>query len=458
VTKPKRSPIDALWDFFASVKLTIVLLILLAATSIIGTLIQQGRSPQEYQQFYGETLYRLFDLLNFFDMYHSWWFLALLGIFALNLTTCSLKRLPRVWKLVHEPVTVADDALFDGLANSHRLRVPLSVEAARDRLIPLITEAFAEPLPTQRDGQLHLFAQKYAWARFGVYVTHLSILIIFVGAIIGNIWGFKAFVNIEEGAMVSQVRTADGRKLIDLGFAVRCDDFNVTYYDGTDRPKEFMSILDIVDGDREVISDRKIVVNDPLSYQGISFYQSSYGPAGNPQLKIQVKSRATGEVQEIAVAEGRHYPLPDGHSFAVTGYTDNYGQFGPAAELHLNTPDGRHGQPFVVLKNFPGFETLKGGPFSFALLDYQQKQYTGLQVKKDPGVWVVWLGCALLVLGSIAAFSLSHRRLWARIEPDGTGAKILLGGNAHRNQPGFALYFDDLKQRMDEALRAESSR
>jgi cytochrome c biogenesis protein len=268
VTKPKRSPIDALWDFFASVKLTIVLLILLAATSIIGTLIQQGRSPQEYQQFYGETLYRLFDLLNFFDMYHSWWFLALLGVFALNLTTCSLKRLPRVWKLVHEPVTVADDALFDGLANSHRLRVPLSVEAARDRLVPLITEAFAEPLPTQRDGQLHLFAQKYAWARFGVYVTHLSILIIFVGAIIGNLWGFKAFVNIEEGTMVSQVRTADGRKLIDLGFAVRCDDFNVTYYDGTDRPKEFMSILDIVDGGREVVSDRKIVVNDPCPTKG----------------------------------------------------------------------------------------------------------------------------------------------------------------------------------------------
>jgi cytochrome c biogenesis protein len=111
-----------------------------------------------------------------------------------------------------------------------------------------------------------------------------------------------------------------------------------------------------------------------------------------------------------------------------------------------------------VLKNYPGFEGQKGGPFSFALLDYQQKQYTGLQVKKDPGVWVVWLGCALLVLGSIAAFSLSHRRLWARIEPDGTGAKILLGGNAHRNQPGFALYFDDLKQRLDEAFRAESSR
>ena len=458
MTKEKRSFIDILWDFFASLKLTIVLLILLAATSIIGTLIQQNRSPQEYQQFYGETLHRLFEMLNFYDMYHSWWFLALLGIFALNLTTCSLKRLPRVWKQAFEPVTVADDAHYKSLSNRHELRVPQTPEAARDRLVPFLGEVLAAPVVTEADGRIHLYAEKHPWSRFGVYVTHLSILIIFIGAIIGNLWGFKAFVNIEEGTMTSKVWTSGGREPIDLGFSVRCDDFEVTYYDGTNRPKEFMSILDIVDNGQEVISDRKIIVNDPLSYKGITLYQSSYGPAGNPQLKIRVTDKASGEVQEITVAEGRHYPLAGGHSFAVTGYTDNYGQFGPAVEMHINTPDGRHGAPFVVVKNFPNFGGPKDSPFSFALLDYQQKQYTGLQVKKDPGVWVVWLGCALLVLGSIAAFTLSHRRLWARIEPDGKGAKILLGGNAHRNQPAFALFFDELKQQADDAFKTDTSR
>ena len=92
-TKPKQHPIDALWDFFCSLKLTIVSLILLALTSIIGTVIQQNRSPEEYLQLYGEKLYRFFDALHFFDMYHSWWFLALLGLFCLNLVACSLKRL-----------------------------------------------------------------------------------------------------------------------------------------------------------------------------------------------------------------------------------------------------------------------------------------------------------------------------------------------------------------------------
>ena len=49
-----------MWDFFCSLKLTIVTLILLAITSIIGTVIQQGKTPQEYIQLYGEKAYRIF--------------------------------------------------------------------------------------------------------------------------------------------------------------------------------------------------------------------------------------------------------------------------------------------------------------------------------------------------------------------------------------------------------------
>ncbi|HXV21468.1 MAG TPA: cytochrome c biogenesis protein ResB, partial [Desulfuromonadales bacterium] len=89
-----RNAITALWDFFCSLKLTIITLILLAATSIIGTVVQQGRTPQEYLQVYSESTFRLFETLGFFDMYHSWWFLALLGLFSINLIACSIKRFP----------------------------------------------------------------------------------------------------------------------------------------------------------------------------------------------------------------------------------------------------------------------------------------------------------------------------------------------------------------------------
>jgi len=448
----KNTPIQALWTFLCSLKLTIFNLIMLAVTSIIGTVIQQNRPPQEYVQVYGEKLYRLFESLQFVDMYHSWWFLSLLILFSLNLTACSIKRLPRVWKTVREPFCVPGSDHFGALPNAVEFASGQSVAETGNRLAALLSRHFGRPEVIEEDGRVHLFAQKMPWARFGVYVTHLSILLIFAGAIIGNFWGFKAYVNIVEGTETDQVWPRGSKTPLDLGFTVRCDDFAVSYYDGTNRPREFMSILDIVDNGEEVIRDRKIVVNDPLTYNGITLYQSSYGPAGGATFKMRVRPKG-GEAFEVSAQEGEHVPLANGGSFAVTGYAPDYKGLGPAVQMHVNTPDGRHGNPFIVFSNHPEFDARRGGEFSFALLDYDQLQYTGLEVKKDPGVWVVWTGCILMVLGTIVAFMLSHRRIWISVEPAPNSCLVRLGGTAHRNQPAFELFFDEFKENLAKELK-----
>ncbi|NIQ95003.1 MAG: cytochrome c biogenesis protein ResB [Desulfuromonadales bacterium] len=441
----------ALWDFFCSLKLTIAVLILLATTSILGTVIQQNRSREEYLQAYSETTYQIFDALQFFDMYHSWWFVGLLGVFCLNLVACTVRRLPRVWKTVRQPKLVADDALFRTLSNTEEQTVDEPLSAVRDRLASFLGKQFGAPVVTEDGERVHLYAEKGAYARFGVYVTHLSILVIFIGAIIGNLWGYKAYVNIPEGSATDKVWPRGSDEPIDLGFSVRADDFNVTYYPGTSRPKEFMSILDVVDGGREVVSDRKIIVNDPLTYKGITFYQSSYGPAGDPTFSMKVATNG-GEPRQMTARLGEQVPLPNGGSFAVTNFTPSYQQYGPAAQLRVNSPEGRPGKPFVVLQNFADFDARRGGDFVFSLLGYEQPQYTGLQVAKDPGVWVVWVGCALMVVGCYVAFFLSHRRIWVALRPDGGRTRVTMGGSAHRNQPGFELFFDDFRQKFRHEL------
>ena len=82
-----------IWDFFASVRLTIVLLLTLAATSIIGTLIPQNEDPAAYFKAFGQFFYRLFNILGLYDMYHSWWFQTLLILLTTNIVICSLDRL-----------------------------------------------------------------------------------------------------------------------------------------------------------------------------------------------------------------------------------------------------------------------------------------------------------------------------------------------------------------------------
>jgi len=444
---------DQLWDFFCSLKLAIITLILLALTSIIGTVIQQNLSPQEYMQKYGmsESTYRALDALQFFDMYHSYWFLSLMGLFAVNLICCSIKRLPRIVKIVREPTLKADDGLFRTFSNREEIVAAGTLESVRDKVVAVLGQKFARPVVTEEDGKAYLFAQKGAFSRFGVYVTHTSILIIFIGAMIGNVWGYKAYVNIVEGKAIDAVWPRAGKEPIPLGFSIRCDNFEVEFYPGGGRPKEFSSDLVVLENGQEVLK-KTIEVNDPLTYKGLTFYQSSYGPAGDPVYRFRVKVKETGETVTVTGAQGKHLPLPGGASLIPMGYAESYENFGPAAQVNIDMGDHQHGKPFVVLQNYPDFDTKRGGAFAVTLLGATQTYYTGLQVAKDPGVWVVWLGCLLMVLGSCGAFFLSHRRLWVTLQPLEKGIGVKIGGNAHRNQPAFALFFDDLKKDLDDSL------
>ena len=441
----QSSPVDRLWDFFCSLKLTIIVLILLATTSILGTIIEQNLPAQEYMQKYGtsESTYRFMDSLQFFDMYHSYWFLSLLGLFAVNLICCSIKRFPRVWKTVREPVLVADDGLFKTLSNRDEVVASGRIAEVRDKVKQLLSKKFASPVVTEQDGKVYFFSQKAAYARFGVYVTHLSILIIFIGAMIGNVWGYKAYVNIVEGSFVDKVWARNGQEQIPLGFEVYCEDFDVTFYPDSGRPKDYTSDLVVKDNGQEVLR-KTIEVNDPLQYKGLTFYQSSYGPAGDPVYQFRVQERATGKTVDVSGKQGQHLPLPGGASLIPMGYAANYQNFGPAAQVNIDKGDHQHGNPFIVLQKFANFDEKRGGDYIVTLLNAEQKYFTGLSVAKDPGVWVVWAGCFLMVLGSMTAFFLSHRRIWVTLQPVEKGIGVRLGGLAHRNQPAFALYFDEL--------------
>ncbi len=91
---------NKIWKFFSSVQVTVVVLLTLAGTSIIGTFIPQNQNPMDYIQAYGEFAFKLFSILGLFDMYHAWWFLLLLLILTVNIVVCSVDRFPATWKIV----------------------------------------------------------------------------------------------------------------------------------------------------------------------------------------------------------------------------------------------------------------------------------------------------------------------------------------------------------------------
>jgi cytochrome c biogenesis protein len=299
---------------------------------------------------------------------------------------------------------------------------------------------------TEVDGEYHLFAQKTPYCRLGVYVVHFSIIIIFIGAILGSFFGYKAFVNIVEGTSVSTVYNPITEKPIDLGFAVKCEKFSVSFYD-TGAPKEFKSILTILENGQPVPGyiNIPIVVNSPLSYKGITFYQASYGPAGEGAVyHFTVQDRKGGAPSELTVRQGEKAPLPGGGYLQVVEAVPEVKVYmpqlsGAAAKIEV-TPAGGAPQQVILFQKFPKFDERRGGEQIFTYGGAEERFYTGLQVAKDPGVWVVWLGCTLMVIGICLAFFFSHKRVWIRV----AHGRTIVGGTASKNPAGFQILFDDL--------------
>lgn len=454
MTPQKNDFLQSLWDFFCSLKLTMFLLISLAVISIIGTVIPQGVPPGEYLAQIGPAKVKLYKTLGFFDMYHSWWFILLLYLLTVNLVACSIKRLPHIWKIITRPATLLSDGLEKSLTNLVTIKISGEPEAVREKIAAVLKAEFAAPGMTEADGAWHLFAQKAPWCRLSVYFVHLSVIIIFIGALAGSLFGFKGFVNILEGETVSAIMLRSEKEL-DLGFSLRLEQFSVAKYPNG-APKEFKSILTVLENGRPVpgYSEVRVIVNDPLTYKGITFYQSSYGNAGNYYLTVSGLD-GTNPVS-LTVPGQASVNLPDGSSMHVLEATRDVSPFvkdlsGPAVQVERHAPDGKT-ERFVVYANHPElnvqYARQRGGGPVIQYLGAEERMYTGLQVAKDPGVEIVWLGCLLMVFGIYAAFFMSHRRIWVRIQ----GGAVVVGGNASKNQGGFQQTFETVVGRLKTEL------
>jgi cytochrome c biogenesis protein len=437
---------DRVWNFFTSLKLAIFVIIILAIASIVGTLIEQNQPIDKYRQIYTDGAIRFFKALSLFDMYHSWWFLLLLVLFTVNLICCTVDRLPRVVRVVRNPKTTLDGNLEKTLSLVDRWKKKGDLSKLAETYQEAMGGGFARPRVTENSGTFHLYAEKGVVSRFGVYVTHLSIIVIFIGAIIGNVFGFKGFANIVEGQSVRTIPTRGGTNHVDLGFSVRCNRFWVDLYP-SGQPKEYSSDLSVIENGREVMR-KKIEVNDPLQYKGIWFYQSSYGPAGASTVTVAVKSPESGQGNTISLSPGQKREIPGYGQISAVDYNANFQGLGPALLVVLEKP-GKPPSEFWLLKAYPEFDRQRQDSRYLSFAGINEIFYTGLQVARDPGVNVVWVGCTLMVIGIMIAFFMSHQRLWVRLSRGADGrVEVVLAGSTNKNRLAFEKKFEKIQADM----------
>jgi cytochrome c biogenesis protein len=447
----QSGPLQRAVDFLSSVPLALFLLIALAATSIFGTLIVQQRGQQEYLQRFGEGMTSFIRFLVLDDMYHSWWFLLLLFLLLLNITLCSAKRFPRSWRQMTDPPPPLADDLFRRLKYRASLRHGGDGAAALAMAEKAVAR-FGRPRRLTDGKGTTVTADRGWYGRLGVYITHLSILLLAVGVVVGGLTGYRGDVNLLEGQSTDRVPLRGRNTAVLLPFQVRCDRFTIEFYDNGS-PKSYLSDLTVIEDGREVLKKR-IRVNDPLRYREWSFFQSNYGTDPSSTVTLEVLDQGGRVVlPDITVKAGDQVAVPNDPSQYVVGSLapNAPGIGGAMVEFHRYL--GSEHSDFAVIAANPAYDKERRGPVYFRIKSAAIRQYTGLDIGKDPGVPVVWFSWIVVMAGLYVTFFVAHQRVWVRVDDDPASQALLVAGTTSRNPAVFEKEFEGLVGEIRKGLK-----
>lgn len=458
--------IERAWRFFCSLKLMVVLMSLFALAMAVNTFInpQEDALANIEKAFANRPfvlwMYKAFEL---YAPYKSWWFTTIVLLLALNNLASSIERLPRIFLIVRNPELRLTDRVLRGLRN--RVSAPRG-DLNAERLRGELEQSGYRVTRIEEGGTTHLFAERGAWTRFGVWVVHLALLGVCFGGIVGRLFAFEGMMELPEGGRANffRERMADGtsfRHMLPGGFYVQCDNFDLDRFaDGS--AMRYASDLSVLDPQGNVLFKKRIVVNDPLRWEGLTFYQATYAERPDESTAtLLVRDRTTNAVHEVSATPTKPIEVDDGRvRFTVVNYEPEFGELGPAVqvvreefEAPLATAPGAQPKDttsFWVFANYPEFDaTYRGDRFGLEFKGLEPGYVTGLQVGYDPGVLWINIGCLFLFLGLLVTFWTVHRRIWVRFEGD----QITLAGAAHRNRDRFKQEFDAFVARLGVSAR-----
>lgn len=443
---------DRLWRFFSSMKLALGLFISLAVSTMAGSIILQRpiAEPGQLDRAYSPETIVWFDRFGLLDVFHSWWYVLQLALLALSLTVVSIDMWPRFRSRIRSfsPVLPEDD-----LPEMHaRLASPAKTLEERRSLAAglagLIKKRFRRPRVTEKDGKIYLGAESAKWAHLGVYVIHTGIVLVLIGGMITGLKGFEGMIQLSPGEKAGFYfdRKVEGKR-VPLGFDVRCTDARMEKYpDGN--PKAYFSDLEIVDNG-QVVAKKTIKVNDPLSYKGIYFYQATFGQkAANERTSVtlDVHDKKTGKAVSYVTDFDKLEKLPNGKgTLKIVDYAEDIPldveghkkSLGEAVKIELSE-NGEEPKTVWLFKNYPNFDRdMRGGSYHLTFkdfsYDYDEANVTGLQVARNPGIDVTWIGSGLLMFGLLATFWIPHRKLWVVVSEN----EVVVAAASHRHPETF---------------------
>ncbi|MRR37308.1 hypothetical protein EG829_22170, partial [bacterium] len=411
-------------SWLSSLQLTVSVLLWTAGVFIVATVIPQH---QVFPFMEGLPLSERFTrILSVTDIFHSLWLFVPLLVLSLNLICCmfSQKRAAgRTGAGFHIPKQCSFEQVLSAGIDPTALRRELGTALSRGWHLTGSEETPGAWLIAAEKGRLRIYAP---------FVLHVSIILIFMGAVLG-LFGFKGAMEIREGESTDSFKMDSGiaRK---LPFSVRCDEFKAEYYqNGT--PREYISEVSFMQGE-SIVEKKTVRVNHPASFGGIMFSQSAF----HESLTAKIAVHEGGEIRNALAGEDEFFLLHEGkYRVHVKSLKDDVMHLGPAVELLVDTPEGsrslwifRDRVRFEArfpgfMESHPEFNPSAVRPFTFVLESMAERYTTVLFLNRDPGVFLVASGAFLFLVGVIIIFLVRQSRV--RISIEKTGAGVLLRMN-----------------------------
>ncbi len=439
----------AAWRSLQSTQTTVYLLVALALANLVGILVPQGAAPQAYLEKYGLLLGALVIKAGLHHVFSSTWYLLLLALLIVSAGACAR----RIWRLGRALAGGPSLSLLQrrlGEERSPRVTATLSgpPQMVGDELVGALRRRhYRVEATSDESGALWTVGRKYRWAGYGIVFSHLAIFAIALGALLG-VWpglALDKMIQITEGDTYTDARG-------DFDFSLRLNSFALEYYPDNTTVKAYKSDVSVLEGEREV-KRQVVLVNYPLSYRHIRFYQSSWGiggfsvkvtpPRGEPEvLRFPVQTAECPEhhapLYEVPPAAAVQFTADRQTAVVAKGFTPDAEEKDgevvgtrwaapahPAAQITLVTGFNRGGDhSFHDAGWLKLAKPVKVGDYQIELLTV--RYYSGLNARRDFGVPLVWLGFLGLAVGLMATFYFKPHSLVAAVAPSGSGARVTM--------------------------------